>query len=146
MKCVVISFSRGSSQTRERTQVSCIAHRFSSVQSLSCVWLCDPMDHSMPGPSVHGISQVRILEWVAISYSKGSSRPKDQTQFSFVSCIGRQILYHCDTRPCITTKGSDSILHNMRLESPQWFLPAVWPWANFLTSLSVYICMKGVMI
>ena len=45
-----------------------------TVQSLSCVWtLCDPTDCSPPGSSVHGISLARILEWVAISYSKGSS-------------------------------------------------------------------------
>jgi len=44
-----------------------------------------------------GISQARILEWVAIFYSRGSSWPRDQTQVSYVSCIGRQILYHCTT-------------------------------------------------
>ena len=55
------------------------------VWSLSCVRLfCDPMDCSLPGSSVHGILQARILEWVAIPFSRGSSRPKDQTQ---VSCI-----------------------------------------------------------
>ena len=46
--------------------------------------LCDPMDYSPPGSSVHGILQARIVEWVAISYSRGSSWPRDQTQ---VSCI-----------------------------------------------------------
>ena len=51
----------------------------------------DPMDCSPPGSSVHGIFQARILEWVAISFSRGSSRPRDQT---WVSCIGGQILYH----------------------------------------------------
>ena len=49
------------------------------------------MECSPPGSSVHGISQARILEWVAISSSRGSSRPRDQT---CVSCMGRQILYH----------------------------------------------------
>ena len=39
----------------------------------SCLTLCDPMDCSLPGSSVHGILQVRILEWVAISFSRGSS-------------------------------------------------------------------------
>ena len=39
--------------------------------------LCDPMDCSPPGPSVHGISQARILEWVAIHFSKGSSQPRN---------------------------------------------------------------------
>ena len=47
-----------------------------------------------PGSSVHGISPARILEWVAICYSRGSSWPRGQTQVSCISCIGRQILYH----------------------------------------------------
>ena len=49
------------------------------VCAQSCLPLCDPMDYSPPGSSVHGIFQARILEWVAISYSRGSSRPRDQT-------------------------------------------------------------------
>ena len=53
------------------------------------------MNCSLPGSSVHGISQARILEWVAISFSRGSSLPRDQTH---VSCIGRQIIYHWATR------------------------------------------------
>ena len=57
----------------------------------SCPTLCDPMDCSLPGSSVHGILQARILEWFAISSSRGSSQLRDQTQ---VFCIGRQILYH----------------------------------------------------
>ena len=53
---------------------------FSVVQSLSCVWLfCNSVDCSPPGSSVHGILQARILEWVAISFSRGFSRPRDQT-------------------------------------------------------------------
>ena len=60
----------------------------------SCPTLCDPMDSSPPGSSVHGILQARILEWVAMSYSMGSSQPKDQTCVSHVFCIGRQVLYH----------------------------------------------------
>ena len=56
---------------------------------------CNPMDCSLPGSSVHEIFQARIkLEWVAVSFSKGSSRPRDWTCVSRVSCIGRQILYH----------------------------------------------------
>ena len=51
----------------------------------SCPTLCDPMDCRLPGFSVHGIFQARILEWVAISFSKRSSRPRDQ---SWVSRIG----------------------------------------------------------
>ena len=52
-----------------------------------CLILCNPMDCSLPGSSVHGIFQARILEWVAISYSRGSSRPGVWTHISWVSCI-----------------------------------------------------------
>ena len=52
---------------------------------------CDPMDYSLPVFSVHVILQARIMEWVSISFSRGSSWPRDQT---WVSCIGRWILYH----------------------------------------------------
>ena len=43
----------------------------------SCLIFCDPMDFSLPGSSVHGILQVRILEWVAVPFSRGSSQPRD---------------------------------------------------------------------
>ena len=59
-----------------------------------CPTLCDFMDCSPPGSSVHGILQARILEWVAMPSSRGSSEPRDRTQVSCVSCIGRQVLYH----------------------------------------------------
>ena len=59
-----------------------------------CLTLLDPLDCSQPGSSVHGILQARILEWVAISFSRGSSQPRDQTQVSYVSSIGRWVLYH----------------------------------------------------
>ena len=49
------------------------ASLFIKVKSLSRVQLCDPVDCSLPGPSIHGILQARILKWVAISFSKGSS-------------------------------------------------------------------------
>ena len=49
-----------------------------------CPTFCDPMDCSQPGSSVNGILQARILQWVGISFSRGSSQPRDQTQ---VSCI-----------------------------------------------------------
>ena len=50
----------------------------------SCPTLCNPMDYSLPGSSVHGILQARILEWIAIPFPRGSSQSKDQT---WVSCI-----------------------------------------------------------
>ena len=48
----------------------------------SCPAFCDPMDYSLPGYSVHGILQARILEWVTMPSSKGSSQPRDRTQGS----------------------------------------------------------------
>ena len=53
----------------------------------SCLTLCNPIDCSLPGFSVHGIFEARILEWVAISFSRGCSWPKDRTQVSYI--IGR---------------------------------------------------------
>ena len=73
---------------------SVLAIKWCSVTQL-CPILCNPTDCSPPGSSVHGILQARILEWVAISSSRGSSQPRDQTRVSCASCIGRQILYHC---------------------------------------------------
>ena len=60
----------------------------------SCLTLCDPMDYNLPGSSVHGIPQARILEWVASSFSRGPYWPRDGT---CVSYIGRWILYHWTT-------------------------------------------------
>ena len=51
----------------------------------SCPTLCDPVDYSPPGSSVHGILRARILEWVAISFSRGSSRPRNRTQVSRIA-------------------------------------------------------------
>ena len=51
----------------------------------SCLTLCDPKDCSPPGSSLHGILQARILEWVAIPFSGGSSQPRDQTQVFFTA-------------------------------------------------------------
>ena len=63
-----------------------------ALQSLSRVRLfCVPRHCSLPCFPVRGILQARVLEWVAISFSRGSSQPRDQTH---VSCIGRRVLYH----------------------------------------------------
>ena len=55
------------------------------VKSLSCVLLCDPMDCSLPGSSIHGIFQARVLEWIAVSFSRGCSRPRDRTWVSHIA-------------------------------------------------------------
>ena len=76
---------------------------------------CDPVNCSLPGSSVHGIFQVRILEWVAISYSKQSSWPRDQTCVSCVSCMARRIIHHCATWEA-------PILHLLLAERPKGLL------------------------
>ena len=64
-----------------------------------CLTLYDPMDSEPPGSSVHGIFQERILEYIAISYSRASCRPRNRACVSRVSCISRWTLYHCTTCP-----------------------------------------------
>ena len=88
------------------TTVSWICFLVSTCYCLDtklCLTLCDPMNCSPPGSSVHGILQARILEWVAIFSFKGSSWPRNQTHVSCVSCIGRQILYLWAIRKPVST-------------------------------------------
>ena len=63
-----------------------------------CLTLCDPMYYSPPGSSVQGISQTRILQWVAIPFTRGSYWPKNRTR---VFCIVRRILFHLSTKVCV---------------------------------------------
>ena len=74
------------------------------VHTQSCLTLCGLMDRSLPGSSVHGILQARIREWAAISFSRGSSQPRDRTR---VSCISRKNLCHQDTREVTVHVGGD---------------------------------------
>ena len=59
--------------------------------------LCNPIDCSLPDSSVHGISQAKILEWVAISFSRGFSWPRGWTH---ISCISRLVFYHWAPAQC----------------------------------------------
>ena len=93
--------------------------------------LCDPMDCSPPDSSVPGISQVRILEWVAIPISRGSSRPGDRTCISRISCAGRQILYLCSTWEALSSLTRD-----------QPRTPCTGSWRlNYWTSRDVPTCL-----
>ena len=71
--------------------------------------LCNPVDCSLPGSSVHGIFQARILEWVAISFSRGSSRPRNRTR---VSCIAGRHFYH------LSHLGSEGTDHRQKAKAP----------------------------
>ena len=99
LEWVAISFSRSSRPT-DQTQISCIAgrfftiwatrepilpHRKKKVKVKSFPTLCDHMDCSLPGSFIHGIFQARLLEWIAISFSRGSSQPRDWTRVSQIA-------------------------------------------------------------
>ena len=102
---VAISFFRGSFQPRDQTCISCVDRQIlyhwvtREVQEVSWWWWWwfshfnhvqswAPMDYSPAGSSVHGISQARILEWIAISFFRGSSWPRDWTH---ISCIADRL-------------------------------------------------------
>ena len=98
LEWVAIFFSRRSSPPRDWTQVSCIVGRHFTIWAFrevshhslrqctkSCLTLATPWTVACQGSSVYGILQARILEWVAISFSGGSSRPRNRTQVSSIA-------------------------------------------------------------
>ena len=99
--------------------------------SQSCLTLWDSMDCSLPGSSVHGIFQARVLEWVAIPFSRGSFRPRDWTQ---VSCIaGDSLPADPAGKPKNTGVGSLSLLH--RIFPTQGSKPGLPHWRQILYHL-----------
>ena len=65
-----------------------------SLQSCLNLQPHELLPRSMPDPSVFGMFQARMLEWVSMSSCRGSSRPRDRTHIFYISCIGRWVLYH----------------------------------------------------
>ena len=131
-----------------------------------CQTLCDPVGYNLPGSSIHGILQVRVLEWVAISFSRESSRPKDRTR---VSCIAGRHFTIWDTREarwildiqispahCRTKRGKEDLgqgsasfviglLFNKRRSSISSSCPSLWfqwkfHWKSALKQFGAYIC------
>ena len=85
MEPLSLAISGGKSKARTLAhQHKLVLWYISVLITQSCPTLCNPMNCSPPGSSVHGIFQASVLEWVAISFSKGSFRPRDLT---WVSCI-----------------------------------------------------------
>ena len=103
-KHVHLGFGKGNEQEQQSpTRLCCeppllalpralLEHHSVCVSRFSRVWLWDPMDCSLPGSSVHGILQARILEWVFIPFSRGHSWPRDWTQ---VFCIAGRFCCCC---------------------------------------------------
>ena len=81
----------------------------------SCLNLCNHMGCSLSGSSIHGIFQTRILEWVAISFSRGSSHPSDQTQ---VSCIAGRCFTIWATREVQRNLSAEELVLEKTLQSP----------------------------
>ena len=94
--CVISALNFSSGFHRQQGCTGSVAQPFPT--------LCDPMDCCLPGSTVHGIIQTKILEWVAIFSCRGSSQPRDQTYVSCISCISRQILYHCTLWEALSAK------------------------------------------
>ena len=117
-------------------EVSCgpsasFSHVYVHAQLLSYVWLsCNPMDYSPPGSYVHGFSQPRILEWIAICSFRGSSRSWDPTHH--VPCIGKQILYHWTTREALLPLGQP-------VKNPHIF--KIWALSNSTSAHSDWLCL-----
>ena len=84
------------------------------AQSCLTLWPCG----LLPGSSVHGIPPARILQCVALSSSRGSSRPRDPTCVSWISCAGRRILYHWANWEALY----DCYVHQIRRNSRYWTL------------------------
>ena len=92
--CVELMIFPGTTPQHLQKPLWCLTYSSRLYNTDECVWvaqscptLCDPMDCRLSGSSDHGILQARILEWVAIPFSKGSSWPRDWTQVSHI--VGR---------------------------------------------------------
>ena len=117
------------------------AWRILSITLLACeVWsevaqlcptLCDPMNYSLPGSSVHGIFQARVLEWVAVSFSRGSSRPRDR---SWVS----RIVSMWDECNCVVVWTFFGIAFQWD-GNENWPFPVLWPLLSFLDLLAYWV-------
>ena len=80
-----------------------------------CLTLWNPMDCSLPGSSVHGISQARVLEWVAISFSRGSSRPRNPTRVSHIAA--RHFTFWATREIFIYKEERKSVSHSVMSDS-----------------------------
>ena len=104
----------GSISRANTSQYLWALYRTMCLVTQSCLTLCNPMDCSPPGSSVHGILLARLLEWVTISSSRKSSQPRDRTCVSGISCIGRQVLHYC------TSPQTLSLRFNLALVDKGW--------------------------
>ena len=93
----------------EELQRECMLSPFSSIWLFATWWTV-----GLPGSSVNGLLQVRILEWVALPSSRGSSQPRDQTCVSYVSYTGRQVFYQEDHLGSLKCASKSSLLISLK--------------------------------
>ena len=112
----------------------------------SCPILCNLMDCSPPGSSVHGILQARILEWVAMPSSRRSSRHRGQLWVSYISCTGRWVLHQKSPDPlfnsqfhALPTVFLGLIPGPKALAGPRIQLPKLLPWSCFIPVIPVHL-------
>ena len=117
---------------------------------------CDPMDCSLPGSSVHGILQARLLEWVAMPFSKGSSWPRDQTMSLWSPTLAGGLFtterLHFHFSLSCTGEGNGNPVQYSCLENPRdggaWWAAVYgvaqsWTWLTWLSSSSsTYMAFK----
>ena len=133
--------------------------KIESEVTQSCPTLCNPMDCSPPGSSIHGIFQARILEWVAIFFSRRSSPPRDSTQVSRI--VGRhftvwatregltdewinkmQCIYTMEYCRCLVAKSCSILLQPLGLWPARLFCPRDFPGKN--TGVGCHFLLQGI--
>ena len=121
--------------THFHTVSSACTHIWSKVKSLSRVWLCNPMGCSRQGSSVHGVFQARVLDWVAISFSRGSSQLKIQGSNLGLSYC-RQTLYCLSHREALETRGNkEATLTSSSSTLAQDLSQKIWEWSPVIRVL-----------
>ena len=102
--------------------LQCMKVKSESEVAQLCPTLSDPIDCSLPGSSVHGIFQARVLEWIAISFSRRSSQPRDRTQVSW-----KQTLYH------LSHQGSPKYKFRLYLTRENYVAELIDKWTSLLS-------------
>ena len=118
--------------------LQCIKVKSESKVAQSCPTLSNPMDCSLPGSSIHGIFQARVLEWGAIAFSRGSSWSRDQTQ---VSCMAGRFF---TTKP--PEKPNFNIYLSTMWSSGQWWVWWIlWDFSDKNTEVGCHFLLQGLM-
>ena len=116
--------------------------KWSHLVAQSCLTLCNPMDYSLPGSSVHGIFQAIVLEWIAISFSRGSSQPRDRTrasrivQFSSVQSLSHVWFF---ATPWIAALQASLSMHNSRSSLRLTSIESVMPSSHLILCRPLFL-------